>query len=169
VGGHCLPLDPFYLTWKARRYDFHMRFTETAAEINLGMPWFVRDKVRRALNDRGIPIKGAHLFQIGLAYKKNINDWQESPALKVLHLFEQDGAIVDYHDPHVPSMREDDGRLRHSILLREKTLADAACVVITTDHSDIDWDFVARHAALIVDARNATQNVTRNRENIVLL
>ena len=169
VGGHCLPLDPFYLTWKARRYDFHMRFTETAAEINLGMPWFVREKVRRALNDRGVPIKGARIFQIGLAYKKNINDWQESPALKVLHLLEHDGAVVDYHDPHVPSMREEDGRLRHSILLRQQTLSDAACVVITTDHSDIDWEFVARHARLIVDARNATQAVTVNRENIVLL
>lgn len=169
VGGHCIPLDPFYLTWKARRYDFHMRFTETAAEINLGMPWFVREKVRRALNGRGVPMRDAHVLQIGLAYKKDVDDWQESPALKVLHLLEQDGAAVNYHDPHIPSMREEDGLLRHSVLLTQQTLADASCVVITTDHSDVDWDFVARHARLIIDARNATKNVVANRENIVLL
>jgi UDP-N-acetyl-D-glucosamine dehydrogenase len=169
VGGHCIPLDPFYLTWKARRYDFHMRFTETAAEINLGMPWFVREKVRRALNDRGVPVKGARILQIGLAYKKNVDDWQESPALKVLHLLEQEGACVEYHDPHIPSMREEDGLLRHSVLLGEEALSSAACVVIATDHSDIDWDFVVRHASLVVDARNATRDVVGGRKNIVVL
>jgi UDP-N-acetyl-D-glucosamine dehydrogenase len=169
VGGHTVPLDPFYLTWKARRYDFHMRFTETAAEINLGMPSFVRDKVRRALNERGVPMKNARILQIGLAYKKDVDDWQESPALKVLHLLEQDGAIVDYHDPHIPSMREEDGLLRHSVLLSQAALHDASCVVIATDHSDVDFDMVVRHARLVIDARNATKNVTANRENIVLL
>jgi UDP-N-acetyl-D-glucosamine dehydrogenase len=169
VGGHCIPLDPFYLTWKARRYDFHMRFTETAAEINLGMPWFVREKVRRSLNARGVTMNGAHILQIGLAYKKNVDDWQESPALKLLHLLEQDGAVVDYHDPHIPSMREEDGLLRHSVLLGDQSLATAACVVIATDHSDIDWNFVVRHARLVVDARNATQSVTTGREKIVVL
>jgi UDP-N-acetyl-D-glucosamine dehydrogenase len=169
VGGHCIPLDPFYLTWKARRYDFHMRFTETAAEINLGMPWFVREKVRRALNDRGVPVKGAHLLQIGLAYKKNVDDWQESPALTVLHLLEQDGATVDYHDPHIPSMREEDGLLRHSVLLGEQALAAADCVVIATDHSDIDWALVVRHAKLVVDTRNATQHVRAGAQNVIVL
>ena len=169
VGGHCIPLDPFYLTWKARRYDFHMRFTETAAEINLGMPWFVREKVRRVLNARGVPLNGARLLQIGLAYKKNVEDWQESPALKVLHLLEQDGAIVDYHDPHIPSMREEDGRLRHSTLLTADALADSTCVVIATDHSSVDWDFVVEHAPVVVDARNATKLVAAGREKIVLL
>jgi UDP-N-acetyl-D-glucosamine dehydrogenase len=169
VGGHTVPLDPFYLTWKARRYDFHMRFTETAAEINLGMPAFVREKVRRALNNSGVPMKDARILQIGLAYKKDVDDWQESPALKLLHLLEQDGAVVEYHDPHIPSMREEDGLLRHSVLLAQATLAAAACVVIATDHSDIDWDFVVHNARLVVDARNATKNVTIDRERIVLL
>jgi UDP-N-acetyl-D-glucosamine dehydrogenase len=147
VGGHCIPLDPFYLTWKARRYDFHMRFTETAAEINLGMPWFVREKARRALNDRGVPVKGA----------------------RILHLLEQDGATVVYHDPHIPSMREEDGLLRHSVLLTEEALSSADCVVIATDHSDIDWEKVVGHARLVVDARNATRGVKASRKNVVVL
>lgn len=169
VGGHCIPLDPFYLTWKARRYDYHMRFTETAAEINLGMPGFVREKVRRALNERGVPLRGSRILQIGLAYKKNVDDWQESPALKLLHLLEQDGATVEYHDPHIPSMREEDGLLRHSVLLTEDALAAADCVVIATDHSDIDWDFVVRHAVLVMDARNATHRVAGRKGNVVVL
>jgi UDP-N-acetyl-D-glucosamine dehydrogenase len=169
VGGHCIPLDPFYLTWKARRYDFHMRFTETAAEINLAMPWFVREKVRRVLNDRGCPLKESHILQIGLAYKKNVEDWQESPALKVTHLLEQDGAVIEYHDPHIPSMREEDGRLRHSVLLTAQALSSASCVLITTDHSLVDWDFVVQHATAILDTRNATKHVTSGREKIVLI
>jgi len=169
VGGHCIPLDPFYLTWKARRYDFHMRFTETAAEINLAMPWFVREKVRRVLNDRGCALKGARILQIGLAYKKNVEDWQESPALKVTHLLEQDEALIDYHDPHIPSMREEDGRLRHSTLLTAEALSSASCVLITTDHSLVDWDFVVRHAKVVLDTRNATKHVADGREKIVLI
>jgi UDP-N-acetyl-D-glucosamine dehydrogenase len=169
VGGHCIPLDPFYLTWKARRYDFHMRFTETAAEINLAMPWFVREKVRRVLNERGCALKDSRILQIGLAYKKNVEDWQESPALKVTHLLEQDGAVIEYHDPHIPSMREEDGRLRHSILLSAKALSSATCVLITTDHSLVDWDFVVEHATAIIDTRNATKHVVNGREKIVLI
>jgi UDP-N-acetyl-D-glucosamine dehydrogenase len=169
VGGHCIPLDPFYLTWKARRYDFHMRFTETAAEINLAMPWFVREKVRRVLNERGLALKDSRILQIGLAYKKNVEDWQESPALKVTHLLEQDGALIEYHDPHIPSMREEDGRLRHSILLTAQALSSATCVLITTDHSQVDWDFVVQHASVILDTRNATKHVSGGREKIVLI
>jgi len=169
VGGHCIPLDPFYLTWKARRYDFHMRFTETAAEINLAMPWFVREKLRRTLNERGTPLKDARILQIGLAYKRDVEDWQESPALRVLHLLEDDGAIVEYHDPHIPSMREEDGRLRHSALLTPDALSRATCVLITTDHSSIDWDFVVRNARVVLDTRNATHHVEAGREKIVII
>jgi len=169
AGGHCIPLDPFYFSWKARQYDLHMRFTEAAAEINLAMPRFVHDRVARILNDRGLAMKDSKILIVGLSYKKDIDDWQESPALKVVHLLERSGADVAYHDPHVPSLREDDGRLRHSVPLIDERLKRVNCVVITTDHSDIDWERVARHSNVILDTRNATKSVTANREKIVLL
>ncbi|MBC5824878.1 MAG: nucleotide sugar dehydrogenase [Candidatus Eremiobacteraeota bacterium] len=169
VGGHCIPLDPFYFSWKARQYDLHMRFTEAAAEINLSMPHFVRKRVARILNDRGLAIKDAKILIIGLSYKKDIDDWQESPALKALHLLEESGADVAYHDPHVPSMREVDGRLRHSVPLIDERLRRVDCVVIATDHSDIDWERVVKHSNAVLDTRNATKSVTGNRQNVVLL
>jgi len=169
VGGHCIPLDPFYLAWKARQYDFHTRFIELAGEINNLMPYFVRDKVVRALNMRGLPLKGAKILMLGMSYKKDIPDWRESPALKILDLLMQDGGVIDYHDPYVPSFQDEHGRVRHSNPLTTQAISGADCVLITTDHSQTDWDFVVRNARLVVDTRNATRNASSNRDNIVLL
>jgi len=169
VGGHCIPLDPFYLAWKARQYDFHTRFIELAGEINASMPYFVREKVLRTLNDRGRALKNARLLVLGIAYKKDIPDWRESPALKVIDILARDGADVTYHDPFVPSFQDEHGKVRQSIPLTAKALADADCVLITTDHTQTDWDFVVQHAQVIVDTRNATKNVSSRRDHIVLL
>ena len=169
VGGHCIPLDPFYLAWKAREYDFHTRFIELAGEINVQMPYFVREKVFRALNGHGCAMKNARIFVIGIAYKRDIEDWRESPALKVIELLERDGAFIDYHDPFVPSFRDERGTLRRSIPLQPETLADADCTLILTDHSTIDWEGIVAGSQLVVDTRNATKNVAMDREKIVLL
>lgn len=169
VGGHCIPLDPFYLAWKAREYDFHTRFIELAGEINNLMPYFVRDKLIRALNSRGRALKGSKILMLGMAYKKDIPDWRESPALKVLELLVEFDAVVDYHDPLVPSFQDEHGRTRHSVPLTPQSIAAADCVLVATDHSQTDWNSVVRHAQFVVDTRNATKNVTERRENIVLL
>jgi UDP-N-acetyl-D-glucosamine dehydrogenase len=167
VGGHCIPLDPFYLAWKAREYDFHTRFIELAGEINHGMPYFVREKVIRALNQSSKAIKGADVFCIGVAYKKDIEDWRESPAIKIMELLLRDGAKVDYHDPYVPKFVEH-GRQWHSIPLSKERLERADCVLILTGHSNVDYERICADAKLVVDTRNATKDVTR-RERVVLL
>ena len=169
VGGHCIPLDPSYLAWKARQYDFRVRFIELAGEINTLMPYFVREKLARALNNRGRTLKGAKILLLGMSYKKDISDWRESPALKMLDLLIQDGALVDYHDPLVPSFHDKHGHSQHSIPLTARALAEADCVLITTDHSQTDWEYVVRNAQLIVDTRNATRDVAGKRDNVILL
>lgn len=169
VGGHCIPLDPFYLSWKARQYDFHTRFIELAGEINTLMPYFVREKVWRALNKRGRALKDSRLLLLGMSYKKDIPDWRESPSLKVLEILVGDGAKVDYHDPYVPSFQDEHGHTRHSIPLTTYVLSEADCVIICTDHSQTDWDYVVKHAPVIVDTRNATKNVQSDRDKIELL
>ena len=169
VGGHCIPLDPFYLTWKARQYDFSTRFIELAGEINAQMPYFVREKIFRALNAAGRPIKNSRILMIGIAYKKDIDDWRESPALKVLEVLQRDGAFVDYHDPYVPQFRDERGVLRRSVELTPQSLAQADCTLVITDHSCIDWAEVVRHSQIVVDTRNATRQVTDNREKVMLL
>jgi len=169
VGGHCIPLDPFYLAWKAREYDFQTRFIELAGEVNVHMPYFVREKVFRALNGRGLAMRNSRIFVVGVAYKRDIEDWRESPALKVIELLERDGAFVDYHDPFVPSFRDTRGALRRSIPLTPQTLEDADCTVILTNHTDVDWEGVVAGSSLVVDTRNATKNVAAGREKIVLL
>src|SRR5579872_2756673 len=168
VGGHCIPLDPFYLSWKARQYDFHTRFIELAGEINTLMPYFVREKVWRTLNARGKALRDARVLVIGMSYKKDIPDWRESPALKILDILTNDGTHIDYHDPFVPSFQDEHGRTWHSVPLTAKLLADVDCVVIATDHSQTDWDFVVRHAPVVVDTRNATKGIA-DRDKIVLL
>jgi UDP-N-acetyl-D-glucosamine dehydrogenase len=169
VGGHCIPLDPFYLAWKARQYDFHTRFIELAGEINAMMPYFVREKIWKTLNDRSRSLKSAKVLMLGMAYKKDIPDWRESPALKVLDILVNDGAHVEYHDPHVPSFQDEHGVVRHSVPLTQKLLTESDCVLITTDHSQTDWEYVVRHAVVVVDTRNATKNVENDRHKIVLL
>jgi UDP-N-acetyl-D-glucosamine dehydrogenase len=167
VGGHCIPLDPFYLAWKAREYDFHTRFIELAGEINHGMPYFVREKVMRALNESGRSLKGADILVVGVAYKKDIEDWRESPAIKVMELLLKDGAKIDYHDPYVAKFVEH-GKQWHSIPLSKERVERADCVLILTDHSNVDYERICSGAKLVVDTRNATKDVT-NREKVVLL
>jgi UDP-N-acetyl-D-glucosamine dehydrogenase len=167
VGGHCIPLDPFYLAWKAREYDFHTRFIELAGEINHGMPYFVREKVMRALNGAGRSLRGADIFCVGVAYKKDIEDWRESPAIKVMELLLKDGASVDYHDPYVAKFVEH-GRQWHSIPLSKERIERADCVLILTDHSNVDYERICAGAKLVVDTRNATKSAS-NREKVVLL
>ncbi len=169
VGGHCIPLDPFYLAWKAREYDFHMRFIELAGEINVGMPYFVCEKVVKTLNRTSRSIKGAEILVLGVAYKHDIEDCRESPALKVIELLDRDGAHVEYHDPYVPSFIDHHGRQWHSVPLSRDALERADCVVILTDHSPVDYDLVVRSARSIVDTRNATRNVSGDCSNVVLL
>ena len=169
VGGHCIPLDPFYLAWKAREYDMNVRFIELAGEINWTMPYFVREKVLRALNEQGKALKGAEIFVLGVAYKKDIEDWRESPALKVLDILRKDGAHIDYHDPHVPSFTDEHGENWHSIPLSKEQLERADCVLILTDHSSIDYERICDGAKMVIDTRNATKNVRSGRDNVVML
>jgi UDP-N-acetyl-D-glucosamine dehydrogenase len=169
VGGHCIPLDPFYLAWKAREYDMNVRFIELAGEINWTMPYFVREKVIRALNEQGVSLKGSEIFVLGVAYKRDIEDWRESPALKVMDLLRKDGARIDYHDPHVPSVTDERGALWHSIPLSREVMERANAVLILTDHSMIDYARVVDCARLVIDTRNATKHVREGRKNVVML
>ncbi len=170
VGGHCIPLDPFYLSWKAREYDFPTRFIELAGEINLRMPYFVVDKITRAMNARQKAINGARILLLGIAYKKDIDDERESPALKVFELLEQQGAHVQFHDPYVPVVKPHTffSRKIRSVPLSEELVESQDCVVITTDHSSIDYEWVVKHSALVIDSRNATKGLS-HRGNVIRL
>jgi hypothetical protein len=155
---NCIPIDPFYLTWAARKYGLHTRFIELAGEINTAMPHYVLTRVAEALNDEGKPLKGSRVLVLGVAYKKDVDDPRESPAFTILELMQRRGAVVAYNDPHVPrlpAMRHHSIRL-DSVPLTEELLAGQDCVVIVTDHSAYDFTWVVRHARLIVDTRNAT-------------
>ncbi|MCK5032577.1 MAG: nucleotide sugar dehydrogenase [Calditrichia bacterium] len=169
LGGHCIPIDPFYLTWKAREYEINTRFIELAGEINTSMPFWVINKVMDALNDRGKSLKNSKILVLGAAYKKDIDDPRESPSFKLMEILIHKGAEVDYNDPFVPvlpSMRMYDIQ-RESVELSAENLAKYDCVLISTDHSVYDFDFIAEHAQLIVDTRNATDKITQNKEKIV--
>ena len=169
LGGHCIPIDPFYLTWKAREYEMNTRFIELAGEVNTGMPLWVVRKVMDALNDRSKSLKGSKVLVLGAAYKKDIDDPRESPSFKLMEILLEHGATVDYNDPYVPElpkMRMYDIQ-RKSVELTEQNLAGYDCILISTDHSLYDFDFIVKHAQLVVDTRNATQNVKTNRERIV--
>ncbi len=154
LGGHCIPIDPHYLAWKMRGLNYKTRFIDLAGELNTEMPAFWVRKVVEALNSQGRAVRGAHVLVLGVAYKRDIDDIRESPALDIIRLLEQQGARVSYHDPHVPSFRED-GREYRSIELTPAALQAADCVVVVTDHSAIDFHMVKRHARLAVDTRHA--------------
>ena len=154
IGGHCIPLDPHYLAWKMRTLNYKTRFIDLASEINSSMPDFVVEKVSRALNDDRKPVNGSRVLVLGVAYKRDIDDMRESPALDVIRLLEQRGASVVYHDPHVPRYRED-GEVREGVALTPDELRSADAVVIVTDHTALDWSLVVEHAGLVVDTRNA--------------
>lgn len=157
LGGHCIPIDPFYLTWKAREYDFHTEFIELAGKINSQMPYFCVSKLARALNEHEKALKGAKVLVIGVAYKADVNDMRESPALKVISLLLERGADVSYHDPHVPELEPGHGldRAMTSVDLTDEALAGSDAVVVVTAHSGVDWQRVADRSPLVVDFRNA--------------
>jgi UDP-N-acetyl-D-glucosamine dehydrogenase len=170
LGGHCIPIDPFYLTWVARRYGQPTRFIELAGEVNTAMPAYVVAKVADALNDRGKPVRGSKVALLGMAYKKDVDDPRESPGFELMDLLLKKGAAVSYHDPHIPSLPA----MRHwphlrmdSAPLTAEYLAGQDCVLIATDHSAFDYEFILKHARLVVDTRNATKYVRGVRENVI--
>jgi UDP-N-acetyl-D-glucosamine dehydrogenase len=163
LGGHCIPIDPFYLTWKAREYDFHTRFIELAGEINTSMPYYVTGKVSEALNRQGKSISSSKVLVLGLAYKKDIDDTRESPSLKLIELMSEQGAEVDFNDPYIPhakKMRMYDLK-KSSVPLTADSLKSYDCVVVATDHSCYDYNFILKHASLVVDTRNATNGALK--------
>src|SRR3984893_322715 len=170
LGGHCIPVDPYYLSWKAREYDFATRFIELAGEINTAMPYHVVDAVTTALNERRKSLKGARVLLLGVAYKKDVGDLRESPSMKLLELLTERGALLDYNDPFFPGLH----KMRHyefssmrSVNLTPEQLAGYDCVLIATDHSSYDYEAIARNSKLVVDTRNATRHVRESREKIV--
>ncbi len=152
LGGHCLPVDPFYLSWKAREFDFYTEFIELAGKVNENMPYFCMEKITRALNSQEKAVNGSRVHLVGVAYKADVGDLRESPALKLIELLRDEGAQVSYHDPHIPELPE------HGLESQELdgSLAKADCVAIVTAHSGIDYDQLAERAQLVVDFRNAT-------------
>jgi UDP-N-acetyl-D-glucosamine dehydrogenase len=154
LGGHCIPIDPHYLAWKMRSLNYKTRFIEVAGEVNSEMPLFWVSKVAERLNDQARSVRGAKVLVIGVAYKKDIDDLRESPALDIIRLLHQQGADVTYHDPYIASLDED-GEHLESVPLTADVLAASDCVVIVTDHSALDLTLIQRHAGAIVDTRNA--------------
>jgi UDP-N-acetyl-D-glucosamine dehydrogenase len=169
LGGHCIPIDPFYLTWKARQYGMPTRFIELAGEINTNMPHYVIARTMEALNERRKSLKGSKVLVLGLAYKKDIDDLRESPSIELIELLREKGAKVDYNDPYIPKthkQRQHDLRM-NSKKLSGKMLASYDVVLISTDHGDYDYDWIVKNAKLVVDTRNATAAVRRGRSKIV--
>lgn len=167
LGGHCIPLDPFYLSWKARQYHFQTNFIELAGDVNRAMPRHVVSKITRALNDQGQAVRGANIVLLGMSYKPNVSDCRESPSLEVMELLLSLGAKVVYNDPHVEEVRLD-GKIFASQPL-EGTLESADCVVLLTDHRAYDYAFLAAAAPVILDTRNAFKNVQNPRAHIIKL
>ena len=167
LGGHCIPIDPHYLSWKARMYQYHARFIELASEINNEMPKYVVDKIVHALNLQRKSLNGAQLLILGIAYKKDIGDTRESPALEVIRLILDKKAEFLYHDPYVESLSLDKRETYRSQPLTATLVQNADCVVILTDHSAIDYEWLVEHAQLVVDTRNATHAVQHGREKII--
>ncbi|MFO0798449.1 MAG: nucleotide sugar dehydrogenase [Gemmataceae bacterium] len=171
LGGHCIPVDPFYLTWVARKYGCNTRFIELAGEVNTGMPAFVVSKLADALNDAGKAVKGSKVAMLGVAYKKDVDDPRESPSFELLDRLIGKGARVTYNDPHVPELP----RMRHwpqlpamaSQAITPEYLAAQDAVLIATDHTAYDYEQIVRHSRLVIDTRNATRNVREGREKVV--
>ncbi len=159
LGGHCIPIDPFYLSWKAKQFDFHTRFIELAGEVNSNMPYFVLDQTIAALNEHGKPLKGSKVLVLGVAYKKDVDDLRESPALVIIELLRKRGAIVSYNDPYFAHV----GRGRHYDLNMENTplenLAQYDALLIVTDHSSYDYPRIVAESKLVIDTRNATSGI----------
>lgn len=164
IGGHCIPIDPFYLTWKAREYGLHTRFIELSGEINRAMPEYVLGKVVKALNERRKSLMGSKVLVLGIAYKKNVDDMRESPSVEVMELLRESGAEVAYSDPHVPvfpKMREHSFNLS-SVALTSETIASYDAVVLTTDHGKFDYDMIRKNAQVIIDSRGVYRSPADN-------
>ncbi len=168
VGGHCIPLDPYYLAWKSKEYDVHTRFIELAGEINENMPYFVVGKLQRILNQMGKCLKGATILVLGVTYKADIEDPRESPATKVMELLQKEGAELKYSDPFTPSLVLNDQQYKSQAITRN-LLEESACALILTAHSAFDYQFIVDHSAKVFDTRNGTKQVERHRERISLL
>jgi UDP-N-acetyl-D-glucosamine dehydrogenase len=169
MGGHCIPIDPFYLSWKAKEYDFTTRFIQLAGEINVSIPYYIVSKVSDALNERKKSIKGSKILILGIAYKKDVDDARESPALAIMDILQKKGATVLYHDPYIsvlPPFRKYLFKLRSSPLTG-KLLCSVDAAVVVTDHSQIDYSWVVKHAPLTIDTRNVTKNLKRWKNKIV--
>lgn len=169
LGGHCIPIDPFYLTWLARKHGMTTRFIELAGEINTHMPEYVVDRLTLALNERGKAVRGSRICLLGVAYKKDVDDPRESPSFVLMERLLERGAELTYNDPHVPAlpaMRHHHLPAMRSQELTAGFLSDQDCVLIATDHSAYDYAFIVRHSALVIDTRNATRGVREGRERI---
>jgi UDP-N-acetyl-D-glucosamine dehydrogenase len=169
LGGHCIPIDPFYLTWKAREFEFNTRFIELAGEINWQMPHHVVERTMQALNEEGKALKGARVLILGLAYKKNIDDLRESPSIRLIELFREKGAIVSYHDPYCPKMKEMRHQPKYMLEMESVPLESAKevdVVVIATDHDCIDYQQLVHDARLVIDTRHATRNVSFGKDKV---
>jgi UDP-N-acetyl-D-glucosamine dehydrogenase len=169
IGGHCIPLDPHYLAWKMRTLNYKTRFIDLASEINSNMPNWVVEKVAYALNEVRKAVRGSRVLVIGVAYKRDINDVRESPALDVIRLLEERGAHVEFHDPYVHEFREEDGHVRKGVEMSEEMLRWADAVVIITDHKSVDYQRVLDHAVLVVDTRNVMAGLKPGRARVVPL
>jgi len=171
LGGHCIPIDPFYLSWVARKHEMPTKFIELAGEINTSMPQYVVQRLAEALNHLGKPIRGSRIGVLGVAYKKDVDDPRESPSFKLMELLQQRGAVLSYSDPHIPvlpAMRHYDVPRLASEELSPAYLSSLDCALIATDHTAFDYEQVVRYAPLIVDTRNATKRVAQGREKIWL-
>jgi len=169
LGGHCIPIDPFYLTWKARQYGMPTRFIELAGEINTNMPHYVVHRVMDALNERKKSLKGSKVLVLGLAYKKDIDDIRESPSIELIEQLEGKGAKVDYNDPYIPCTHKqrDHDLQKKSKPLTTRMLQSYDAVLIATDHSDYDYSWIVKNAQLVIDTRNATVDVKGSRKNVI--
>ncbi|TKJ43940.1 UDP-N-acetyl-D-glucosamine dehydrogenase [candidate division TA06 bacterium B3_TA06] len=169
LGGHCIPIDPFYLTYKAQEFEMPTRFIELAGEINTSMPRWVVGKIMEALNDHKKALNGSEVLILGMAYKKNVDDMRESPALRLIELLEEKGAVVDYHDPYIPKIPPTRRYKfdKESVPLSAENIAKYDVVLIATDHDSLDYAKVVAHAKLVIDTRNATADVKQGREKIV--
>ncbi len=167
VGGHCIPIDPIYLSWKARMNGFEARFIDLASQVNSEMPHYVISKVMEGLNERRKPLKGSKILLVGVAYKKDVKDLRESPALEIIDILKKRGAVISYYDPHLPYLKIDGINMKN-VPFDKKSFAAADCVVIVTDHSNVNYKFIAENSGLIVDTRNVMKNI-KSRANIVRL
>jgi len=168
IGGHCIPIDPLYLSWKLKSLNYNARFIEVADQVNMSMPHHVVDMIQNALNDDGKPLKRSQVLVLGVAYKRDIDDLRESPALDVMATLVGHHAQVSYHDPYVPMLRLNGGTFQ-SVPLSPEVLSAADCVVIITDHSTFDWGMITQNARLIVDTRNALKRVSHGQARVVKL